>query len=78
MRIDYGLCHRVVCVCLSVYVGREQERVHVGREGPREPRKPDFTMLLLLGTPNPEFSGSSLLCAQWKEITFSLFTEEWL
>ena len=61
-----------MCVCLSVYVGREQERVHVGREGPGKPRKPDFTMLLLLGIPNPEFSGSSLLCSQWKEITVSV------
>ena len=48
MRIDWGLYHRVVCDCLSVYAGREEERVHVGREGPGEPRKPDFTMLLVL------------------------------
>lgn len=64
-----------VCVCLSVYVGREQQRVHVLGGWLGDPKKLEFRMLLLLGSlgiPTSECPGSFLFCSQKMEVPLSL------
>lgn len=81
MSVGWGLYHSV-CVCLSVYVGREQQRVHVLGgvvRGPQETRIQNAAFTRVTGYPHLGVSWLIfILFSKDGGTTFSLTIEQWL
>lgn len=76
-----GAVSQCVCVCLSVYVGREQQRVHVLGGWLGDPKKRIQNAAFTRVTGYPHLGVSWLIFILFSKdggTTFSLTIEQWL